>query len=90
MHCPSCGHEPPSGSPFCNGCGAKLVLTCASCGATPPPGSRFCNGCGATIGTAPAKPPPERDPRSYTPKHLAEKILQSRSALEGERKQVTV
>src|SRR5260370_9403705 len=30
------------------------------------------------------------DPRSYTPKHLADKILQSQSALEGERKQVTV
>ena len=29
-------------------------------------------------------------PESYTPKHLAEKILTSRSALEGERKQVTV
>src|SRR5918996_998856 len=27
---------------------------------------------------------------SYTPKHLADKILRSRSALEGERKQVTV
>jgi class 3 adenylate cyclase len=35
-------------------------------------------------------PPPEREPRAYTPKHLAEKILTSRSALEGERKQVTV
>jgi class 3 adenylate cyclase/tetratricopeptide (TPR) repeat protein len=32
----------------------------------------------------------EREPLSYTPKHLAEKILTSRSALEGERKQVTV
>ena len=32
----------------------------------------------------------ERDPASYTPQHLAEKILTSRSALEGERKQVTV
>jgi class 3 adenylate cyclase len=30
------------------------------------------------------------NPVSYTPKHLAEKILTSRSALEGERKQVTV
>jgi class 3 adenylate cyclase/tetratricopeptide (TPR) repeat protein len=29
-------------------------------------------------------------PQSYTPKHLAEKILTSKSALEGERKQVTV
>jgi class 3 adenylate cyclase/tetratricopeptide (TPR) repeat protein len=33
---------------------------------------------------------PERDPLSYTPRHLAEKILTSRSALAGERKQVTV
>ena len=29
-------------------------------------------------------------PRAYTPNHLAERILRSRSALEGERKQVTV
>ncbi len=31
-----------------------------------------------------------RSPDSYTPKHLAEKILTSKAALEGERKQVTV
>jgi hypothetical protein len=31
-----------------------------------------------------------RSPESYTPKHLAEKILTSKSALEGERKLVTV
>ena len=40
--------------------------------------------------TEPALRRPAPDPRSYTPKHLAEKILQSKSALEGERKQVTV
>ena len=34
--------------------------------------------------------PPERAPLTYTPPYLAEKILTSRSALEGERKQVTV
>jgi class 3 adenylate cyclase/tetratricopeptide (TPR) repeat protein len=96
--CPACSHDAPDGSAFCNGCGAKLVLTCPSCGATPPPGSRFCNGCGTSL-DAPAspkvnekvRPPVEgRDPRAYTPKHLAEKILQSKSALEGERKRVTV
>jgi class 3 adenylate cyclase/tetratricopeptide (TPR) repeat protein len=38
---------------------------------------------------APA-PAPERVPRAYTPAHLTEKILASRPALEGERKQVTV
>lgn len=31
-----------------------------------------------------------RAPASYTPKHLADRILRSRSVLEGERKQVTV
>src|SRR6266540_2989426 len=39
------------------------------------------------LGAAPA---PRAEPLSYTPQHLAEKILLSRSALEGERKQVTV
>ena len=34
--------------------------------------------------------PSLESPQSYTPKHLAEKILTSKSALEGERKQVTV
>ena len=33
---------------------------------------------------------PITNPRSYTPNHLVDKILSSRSALEGERKQVTV
>jgi hypothetical protein len=42
-------------------------------------------------GTAsPVAPPLARAPLTYTPPYLAEKILTSRSALEGERKQVTV
>ena len=50
-----------------------------------------------TGGAAPAPPPaavlaspPERAPVAYTPAHLSEKILTTRTALEGERKQVTV
>jgi hypothetical protein len=46
------------------------------------------SGPGATP-PAPAREP-ARPPRTYTPTYLAEKILISRSALEGERKQVTV
>ena len=42
-----------------------------------------------TPGPPPA-PDQERAPRSYTPAHLTEKILQARLSLEGERKQVTV
>ena len=44
-----------------------------------------------TTSSPPATPPPPaRAPRAYTPSYLAEKILTSRHALEGERKQVTV
>ena len=90
--CPSCQAEPPAGSRFCNSCGAPLEQSCPDCGNAVPPGSRFCNACGAAI-EAPAgasRAARERDPGAYTPKHLKEKILRSRSALEGERKQVTV
>src|SRR4029453_9445103 len=41
-------------------------------------------------GTAAPVAPPAQAPLTYTPSYLAEKILTSRSALEGERKQVTV
>src|SRR5438094_372045 len=53
------------------------------------PGERFCGECGKPLAGV-AKEPTPREPRSYTPQHLPEKILTSRSALEGERKQVTV
>jgi hypothetical protein len=49
---------------------------------------RFCLGCGQPV--EPAAPAFRPEPRTYTPKHLAEKILTTRSALEGKRKQVTV
>src|SRR5207248_5789905 len=44
---------------------------------------------GAAAAEAPTAPP-QHVPLSYTPPHLAERILTSRGALEGERKQVTI
>jgi class 3 adenylate cyclase/tetratricopeptide (TPR) repeat protein len=69
-----------------------VELACAQCGQVNPPGSHFCNGCGAKLGGPAAAGPPPRfaSPEAYTPQHLAEKILTSKGALEGERKQVTV
>ncbi len=90
MRCPRCQHENPAGSNFCLGCGARVALVCASCGTDLPAGSRFCNKCGAPVSAALPAQPRFTSPESYTPKHLAEKILTSKSALEGERKQVTV
>jgi len=95
MGCPACGAENPPGNRFCGGCGARLALTCPGCGAGNPPTNRFCGECGAGLAgesgsSAPAPPTAPPSPQSYTPKHLAEKILAARSTLEGERKQVTV
>src|SRR5215468_374878 len=89
MRCPACGFENASGIKFCGECGASLKLKCASSGFENAPRIKFCGECGKPLADA-AKSAPSPDPRSYTPKHLAEKILQSKSALEGERKQVTV
>ena len=95
MQCPQCGHESREGAKFCRECGARFAATCPSCGAQVEPGSKFCEECGTSLGSAtPATPvpvpSPSPSPDSYTPKHLAERILTSRGALEGERKQVTV
>jgi class 3 adenylate cyclase len=89
MRCSKCGRENRAGRRFCAQCGGGLTLVCSSCQAENEQGEQFCGDCGQRI-TEPAHSPPPREPRSYTPKHLAEKILQSKSALEGERKQVTV
>src|SRR5262250_351513 len=81
--CRACRHSNLPGSRFCNECGHPLAAdtptpptTGATFTATPPSGA-------ASI----AQPTP---PGGYTPKHLADKILKARSALEGERRQVTV
>ncbi len=90
MKCPRCQQENPTGSSFCLECGARLGLTCGSCGTDLPAGSKFCNKCGTAVSSPVARQPRFASPETYTPRHLAEKILTSKSALEGERKQVTV
>src|SRR3989440_10214132 len=88
MICPGCGHDNPASQKFCGECGARLALACASCGASNPPGQKFCGECGT--GLVPGAVARAASPESYTPKHLAEKILTSKAALEGERKQGSV
>jgi len=85
LSCPQCGHDNPAGAKFCSGCGGRLEVVCPACGHSNSPGSRFCNECGNPVAAAPPV-----SPQRYTPPYLAEKILSSRHALEGERKQVTV
>ena len=93
MQCPQCQHENSATAKFCEECGQLLRVRCPSCGFEPAPSARFCPECGQRL-TSPAptaaSPVAFTPSQAYTPPHLAEKILTSRSVLEGERKQVTV
>jgi class 3 adenylate cyclase/tetratricopeptide (TPR) repeat protein len=89
LNCPSCAQQNAADAAFCNKCGARLEIVCANCQRSNRGDSAYCAGCGQklTAGATTAAPPA---PISYTPKHLAEKILRERAALEGERRTVTV
>jgi len=86
MRCTSCNHDNRDTAKFCEACAATLRRRCTKCNAELRLTAKFCNECGQAF----SAPLTEKSPRTYTPKHLADKILQSKSALEGERKQVTV
>jgi class 3 adenylate cyclase/tetratricopeptide (TPR) repeat protein len=91
MQCPRCHAENREGRRFCGECGQSLASTCPSCGFLNEGSEKFCGGCGRSLASSPAGTEPKfNSPQAYTPKHLAEKILTSKSALEGERKRVTV
>jgi class 3 adenylate cyclase/tetratricopeptide (TPR) repeat protein len=87
MQCSQCQHVNPAGAKFCLECGAPLARACGHCGRQLPPAAKFCPECGQP---ATAAASPYGAPAAYTPRRLAEKILTSKAALEGERKQVTV
>src|SRR5262245_60973690 len=101
MKCPSCNASMPETAKFCSECGVPLPRACPACGHSNPASAKFCSECGVQLALAPPLLSPaigEELPgqprfasaKNYMPKHLAKKILTSRAALEGERKQVTV
>jgi hypothetical protein len=60
---------------------------CPNCGAKPPASFDFYDKCGHDL-REPKKALPVNysEPKFYTPKHLADKILTTRSSIEGEQK----
>jgi hypothetical protein len=99
MRCPGCQHENPAQAKFCLECGTRLASRCTRCGTERPAGARFCLECGQRVATSPAAPVAASADtlpaasiggRPRAPRHLSEKILKARSALEGERRQVTI
>src|SRR5207244_1063168 len=81
MECPRCHADNRVGRRFCGECGLSLASVCPSCGFTNHDSERFCGGCGALIASPRQS---SLSPDSYTPKDLAQKILTSKTALEGE------
>jgi class 3 adenylate cyclase/tetratricopeptide (TPR) repeat protein len=92
MRCLRCDTDTPEGTKFCIECGIPLTPRCPQCGADTLPRAKFCGECGTPLAAqSPASlNVPDPSPRRYTPGYLAEKILTSKTALEGERKQITV
>src|SRR5262245_3921461 len=94
MICTECQAENSFDAIFCDHCGARLETACPECGEPNRGGATFCKKCGQRLDRvgAVALKTEQKSAASDVriPEHLAEKILASRSALEGERKQVTV
>jgi class 3 adenylate cyclase/predicted ATPase len=90
MTCPRCRHESGRQAKFCSECGARMMVVGSSPEIPQAPGETF--GVEYRPTSAAGAGPRERRsaPAAYTPRHLAERILTSRSALGGERKQITV
>jgi class 3 adenylate cyclase/tetratricopeptide (TPR) repeat protein len=91
MKCPRCQYENPPQAKYCLECATPLALRCTNCGAQRSAAAKFCSECAHPAGPV-GRPGPQRfgAPEAYTPKHLAKRIINSQTALEGERKQVTV
>ena len=67
-----------------------MALTCPKCRSELPTSAKFCLESGTPVAPQTTAEARFASPESYTPRHLAEKILTSKGALEGERKHVTV
>ena len=65
-------------------------MQCPKCRQENPPLAQFCLECGPPVEMQLAASPRFTAPETYTPKHLAEKMLTAHSDLQGEHKQITV
>jgi class 3 adenylate cyclase/tetratricopeptide (TPR) repeat protein len=90
MKCPNCLHENGIEAKFCEQCAAPLTRICGHCGSPASSTAKFCDQCGQPLPSVADEPSRFVLLGDYTPRHLAEKIRASWSAVQGERKQVTV
>jgi len=89
MKCARCGQDNPPLAKFCFECAMPFARKCANCGAELPPRAKLCFECATPVadpGAAARLSPPQ----AYTSRRAPERIIDSKTALAGERKQVTV
>src|SRR6516165_1807409 len=89
MNCPTCGHENPDGAKFCNECAGPLPLHCSNCGTSNPVGSKFCNECATPLTPAGKSYPAPLHDQVRSEIHVSSEQIDSSSATESERKNVT-
>jgi len=74
MKCPRCQAENQPQAKFCEECATPLARACANCGTPLSATAKFCPECAIPV-TEPTVPARIGTLESYTPKHLAEKIV---------------
>jgi class 3 adenylate cyclase/tetratricopeptide (TPR) repeat protein len=89
MKCSNCQHDNSIEAKYCEECATPLARICGDCGSPVSTTAKFCPQCGRPLQPV-VDGPRFASPKSYTPQHLADKILAAKAAIEGERKQVTV
>ena len=91
MKCQKCRFDNPMDAKFCIECGSLMEFHCPKCEAITPAAGKFCMRCGHNLPmTSDIASIDFSQPKSYTPKFIADKILTNRGSIEGERKLVTV
>lgn len=101
MNCPSCNYQNRENAKFCKQCGASLERICPLCDCKLDLEANFCDECGYNLKLDAVAEPRAKlveevikelqdNLLSFIPKKLAEKILNDRASIEGERKQITV
>ena len=90
MECMKCRFPNIEGANFCIKCGQSMAFKCPGCGFKTPSLGDFCMECGSPLRDINKFGTNYSAPKPYTPKFLTDKILNIRSAIEGEHKIVTV
>ncbi|MCH7586824.1 MAG: AAA family ATPase [Chloroflexi bacterium] len=90
--CPNCSSENPADAKFCQQCGQPLALLCHNCSTSNDSNAKFCKNCGFELRAAVDNNQETRlsSLQQSAPSSFREKMRAATTALEGERKHVSI